>query len=639
MPVANTAIAKDQLGFLLMRYHVMKRAHGTTLLVSTISAVVLLSLVAATISTARERSISPTNSIRSVRTPATLRSKLIQRTAGIPILKPSRVRTSAPSSPKVQVKDYVSGRIYAPGGPFFYDSHGRVVIFHGVNAVYKHPPFVLYPDPGKPWSFTAKDAKEIASLGFNVVRLGILWQGLEPGYLGPNSPSICTRGTPGHAHQYNQATINNYLDKVAATVNLLGRYHIYTILDMHQDVYNQVFRGEGEPAWAVCTNGLPIDNLLGRWSRDYREPAVGAAFANLWTNDVIGNLQGNYDRVWQQVALKFADNPWILGYDLFNEPFAPSLLPVSHHEVMDTELECFYTGKANPGLLVNYLTHIPCPKDDPAIGLIPTIEQADPNHLIIYEPDLISRSRLPSYLGPMPFPRLVYSFHDYCAFRDPLTGNPIPAYAAACEHQEQVTIALAARERAASASPFQPDGPPWFMGEFGATNDFSNLAATTAEANKYLLSWAYWAWKYYDDPTGSTDEALAAPNGHLYKKVFILSQTYAQAIAGRPLSMYFDPYSGYFHLLYLPSHSIHEPTIIFVPVALHYPHGYCVAVSGGNILSKPDASHLLIQNLPDAHRVSVSIEEGHCAEVLGAKEVGAKEVGAKVPVADRSSAE
>ena len=33
----------------------------------------------------------------------------------------------------------VSGRITAPGGPYLYDREGRVVFFHGVDAVYKIP--------------------------------------------------------------------------------------------------------------------------------------------------------------------------------------------------------------------------------------------------------------------------------------------------------------------------------------------------------------------------------------------------------------------------------------------------------------------------------------------------------------------
>ena len=84
-------------------------------------------------------------------------------------------------------------------------------------------------------------------LGFNVVRLGIEWQALEPGSGGPNQPQVCTPGAPGNAHEWNKAVAEAYLNHVAATVNLLARYGIYTLLDMHQDVYNKNFRGEGAP--------------------------------------------------------------------------------------------------------------------------------------------------------------------------------------------------------------------------------------------------------------------------------------------------------------------------------------------------------------------------------------------------------
>jgi hypothetical protein len=224
----------------------------------------------------------------------------------------------------------LSGTLYSSGGPFLRDRYGRVVFLHGVDAVYKRPPFELYADPGKPWNFNAQDAREIASLGFNVVRLGILWEGLEPGAGGPNQPSICTPGAPrpvSDLHMFNKAVAHAYLAKVAHTVDLLGRYHIYTLLDMHQDVLSQPFRGEGAPEWAVCTDDDPIVPLDGRWSRNYSNPTLDIAIQHFWSNDVVGNLQGQYDLVWHTVASYFKDNPWVVGYDPFNEPFSKENTP------------------------------------------------------------------------------------------------------------------------------------------------------------------------------------------------------------------------------------------------------------------------------------------------------------------------
>src|ERR1039457_7027993 len=53
-----------------------------------------------------------------------------------------------PSSIEASV---VQGPITSPDGPYLYDQQGRVVFLHGVNAVYKRPPYELYPAPGKPW--------------------------------------------------------------------------------------------------------------------------------------------------------------------------------------------------------------------------------------------------------------------------------------------------------------------------------------------------------------------------------------------------------------------------------------------------------------------------------------------------------
>ena len=192
----------------------------------------------------------------------------------------------------------MSGPITAPGGPYLYDRQGRIVFFHGVNAVYKHPPYVLYADPGKPWNFSGADASLMARLGFNVVRLGVTWRGLEPGTAPANDPAICDPGPPADPHQFNQAVFDRYVNRVRETVALLGRFHIYTILDMHQDVYNEMFDGEGAPNWAVCTNGRLNVDRPGRWSLEYGTAAAGAAFTHFWRNDVRGDLQGEYDRVW-----------------------------------------------------------------------------------------------------------------------------------------------------------------------------------------------------------------------------------------------------------------------------------------------------------------------------------------------------
>ena len=61
-----------------------------------------------------------------------------------------------------------------PDNHWFYDADGRVVLFHGVNSVYKGFPWY--------WDYLFDDTRldDLADFGLNVVRLGSMWTGAEP---------------------------------------------------------------------------------------------------------------------------------------------------------------------------------------------------------------------------------------------------------------------------------------------------------------------------------------------------------------------------------------------------------------------------------------------------------------------------
>jgi endoglycosylceramidase len=502
----------------------------------------------------------------------------------------------------------VTGFLSSPGGPDLFDSLGRVVTLHGVDAVYKHAPYELYPDPGRPWNFGPADAARIAKLGFNVVRLGIEWEGLEPGSGSANSPAICSLGQPGNPHEFRASIARQYLANVAKTVDLLGHYGIYTLLDMHQDVYSHLFLGEGAPSWAVCTDNRPVVPVGGRWSQNYRNPTLDLAEQHFWVNDVVGNLQGQFDLVWGTVARYFRNNPWVVGYDPYNEPFSQELTQVQR-AVFASDLECFYTGRDDPPTMADSSERFSCPATDPATGLIPTIETADPNHLIFVEPDIYTENGLPALLEPMKFPRLVYNFHVYCPQRSPVTGNPTNVVA--CGDHEVHSILRNERERASLATAQQPDGPAWFMSEFGATSNFDLVTAVTRAAENIGVGWCYYSWKYYQDPTGSSSEALVTGTGAYSPIVGALSGTYAEAVAGTVRSESFNPLSGTFQMTYVPD-LVKSPTSIFVAQSQHYPRGWCAAVLGGRVLSVPGAAHLLVAQNGHPSLVTVSVTAGAC---------------------------
>ena len=128
----------------------------------------------------------------------------------------------------------VAGPVQAPAAPappldhagrWVTDADGRVVILHGWNMVYKVGSY-RPEDSG----FGDDDAQFLADNGFNTVRLGVIYKGVEP--------------TPG---VYDDA----YLESIARTEGILAAHGIFSLLDFHQDLYNERFQGEGLPDWAV----------------------------------------------------------------------------------------------------------------------------------------------------------------------------------------------------------------------------------------------------------------------------------------------------------------------------------------------------------------------------------------------------
>lgn len=512
------------------------------------------------------------------------------------------------------------GPLRAPGGPGLVDQRGRTVLLHGVNLVYKVPPYEVEVRGRGPNILTAAEAHRIAALGFDVVRLGVIWNGLEPGTSKMNDPAICRPGQPrtSGAGQFDRRTFTTYMRRLQATISLLARNGISSLIDMHQDVYNEAFAGEGAPDWAVCADGItpqPKRNVPD-WGVNLRGPGVAQAYGHFWHNDVVGNLQGDFDALWVRIARELRGNPWVVGYDPFNEPFGPPLGTQPFSPTFDAELECFYTGRAHPGL--DQADHrVTCPPDDPKVGLIPQIEGADPHHLIAYEGNYSTDSGvIMNHIGPMDYPQLVLNFHDYCVLHVPNGPEP-PGFASTCGPLENRVFDQHSGDRANAATPAQPGGPAWLLTEFGATTDTADLARITTDANNHLVGWIYWQWINYDDPTGSHSSALWPPRPATPSQLQVLAQTYASAIAGTPTSMSFDPATGAFSLRFRSNPKITAPTVIAVPTSTHYRHGYCLTVAGAHVTSRPGASRVDLQNGPRPAQVSVSVTAGTCHRAGG----------------------
>lgn len=446
-------------------------------------------------------------------------------------------------------------------GRWMTDADGRIVMLHGVNQVYKIPPF----EPGAD-GFDAEDAAFLAANGFNVVRVGVIWAGVEP------EPGVFDYG---------------YLASVQQTVQTLSDHGIYSILDFHQDLYSSAFGGEGAPEWAALTGGL--DNTDQGFPAGYLlNPAQNHAWDAFWSNakasDGVG-LQNHYAQSWQHVADYFKDDDGVAGYELINEPW-----PGSQRGSIVLGSSQFDAQVLTP--FYNQLTA--------------AIRSVDPNTPVHYEPNISSVVGLPTRLGAVDDDNTVFSFHGYCLWA------VVAQIGVGCEGWEDGIIGH-------SLAYADAHDMPVFLSEFG--NNPYGLSGVMTAADNAQVGWTKWEYTDLNDITttgggrGSLvyDPALPPVGDNVNQPVLaMLAQPYPQVIAGTPNAWSFG--DGNFHFSYSTAtadgsgaFTTGAQTEIAMPITA-YPDGYQVSVIGGHVVSAPDSSVLVIAADHGAATVDVVVK-------------------------------
>jgi endoglycosylceramidase len=452
-------------------------------------------------------------------------------------------------------------------GRWITDAKGRVVILHGVNMVYKRPPY--YPAAG---GFDANDAGFLKRNGFNTVRLGLIYMGVEP------QPGV-----------YDEA----YLDQIAATETLLAKRGIYSLLDFHQDLYNERFQGEGWPDWAVQDDGLPAIPQAGFPGNYLLMPALNRAFDHFWANDRgpggVG-LQNRYAAALAHVASRFDSEAHNLGYDLLNEPWPGTIYPTC---LLPIGCPLFDAGE-----LTRFTKRV-----------LAAIRGTGADKLVWYEPLLTFDFGAATSIGDTGDARAGMSFHDYCLPGAFSVGIDLP-----CPALEDLVF-----QNAETHS--QATGDAQLLTEFGATDDLAAIGRITDDADKHMVGWQYWHYCGCDDPTtqgGSSqavvNDAKLPPKGDNVRaaKLAVLSRPYPQAVSGTPTGYGFDPASSRFHLSYStvgPDHRAFPPgsiTEVYVG-ALHYPGGYDVSVTGADVKSPAGADVLRLASRRGANAITLTV--------------------------------
>ena len=477
-----------------------------------------------------------------------------------------------------------------PTHRFILDNYGRYSIFHGGNVVVKLPPYLPTLDVFD-YQFslnTKEDLETMKRLGFNSIRLGVIWEAVEK--------------KPG---EYDM----DYLNKVEQIINTLGENGIYTMVDAHQDVFSRNFCGEGVPYFyvnemgfdkkcdasaltrilgfvGVCKtledfnfrydeNGLPlIEDCVKHNFADYHVIAgFSSAYRNFYQNRA--NIQDKFVEFWKTVVKRFKGNKYILGYDLWNEP-APGgpmediksmipgrpdikdILPV--YRKVDIELR-----KIDPNYIL-YFENTPVPDILPIFGGL----------------FLGSMSEKPAG-DEMP---QVYNFHTYCCLSsadicshgEANYDNSLKVCPTYHEKQFKKEIKTAANLNV-----------PMFLSEFGACSDskacYNEIVSVVKICEENFISWSYWNYKPYGDHTTSaiemvTYEGIYNSDGTVQNiKEKGLSRGYVMYYQGKPLEFKYEKNSETnFETSFEYHKNITEPSVLYYNKDFFYKKGYGIQV-------------------------------------------------------------
>jgi endoglycosylceramidase len=421
-------------------------------------------------------------------------------------------------------------------GRWFVDAHGRVVGMRGVNFVQKFPPV----SPASV-GFDDDDAAFPEREGFNLVRLGVVFGAVMP------EPGVVD---------------TEYVAAIAHTTNVLARHHIFVLLDFHQDGYGPLVHGNGFPEWATLTDGLPNPNV-GFPAYYLQNPALQRAFDNFWANapgpDGVP-LQQHYATGVRSVARAVRDEPYVLGYDLMNEPWP------------GTDWTACLTG---------------CPDLERA-RLLPferrmsdAIRTVDTRHLVFSEPFVLFNFGFTGTVVPSATtPQAALSFHVYTATPD---AEP----------------AVVANARTASETRHAPP----LATEYGATTDPTVIGRIASTIEDGLISWVFWS---YDENLVVDKSKPPTPDNVRQPVLDALARPYAARTNGIPQAWHYDATTGDLQYSYTARANPAGETVIVLG-ARAYPLGYQVTVTGGTVVSAPSANPLRIRNDPHASAVTVHV--------------------------------
>ncbi len=288
-------------------------------------------------------------------------------------------------------------------GKQFTDVSGSPFIPKGINMVCKEK------ERNYTGDYTDEDFAFLKEHGFNLIRLGLQWCAAEP------APGV-------YSEEYFSG-----IDKIIARA---ASHDIPVFLDMHQDLFGEKFE-DGAPVWATLDKGAEhIRTEL--WSESYLlSPAVQTAFDSFWADETASDgvgIRTHFVNLWKYIAGRYGKDPYVIGYDLFNEPF-PGTAGAKVGQIMaefsngGTDLSAFEDEDAVMRL-IGSIAPIAAGFEENSLNpfydeAAAAIREVDPETIIILESCYFANAGIPSVIRPAldsfgkPFANQAYAPHCY----------------------------------------------------------------------------------------------------------------------------------------------------------------------------------------------------------------------------------
>jgi len=428
----------------------------------------------------------------------------------------------------------------------FQDSYGRTLIFHGAS-LYTND------DPGGYTRYNSTGAKRLINdWGLNSVRMFWNWNAIEP----------------------DSAVFSE--DKLEAIVRVVENFTnegVYVVLAVNGTATSSqhLITGTWQAPAGTAVNNPALPGAL--------NPAVQESMRRFWDYRNYAYLQDEFIKASVYLARRLKNNPFVLGYDIINEPWGDGLISTVLNVNLETQLL--------PGFYQRYITAMRAIENDKYIFFEPSVlfnikEAAD------------FKTKLPvindTRIGVK---HLVFAPHCYLANeRTNTIKNSYDSYLGSLKKNYTAIQ--------------QKHLVPVYIGEW-ANIDYTSFTDWENYLNKHMAafddikaSWSYFSYIPGENNLVKGDDVTENPTANSVARV------YPRATAGELLSFSYQPDVKEFRMSFINNTSITQPTEIFIP-RRHYPNGYNLTVTGTSKYSAEfdSAKHLLKLKVNENKEINV----------------------------------